>query len=95
MKIVYFDCFSGISGDMVLGALVDAGVDPDALNTELAKLKLDEFTLRFEKATKHSISGTWAVVETTEDSHDHEHHDHSHTHGPSPSPLRYFCYSGQ
>ena len=89
MKIAYFDCFSGISGDMVLGALVDAGVDPDALNTELAKLKLDEFTLRFEKTTKHSISGTWAVVET-DDSHGHNdlplesnaaaHHHHSHEH---------------
>ena len=92
MKIAYFDCFSGISGDMVLGALVDAGVDPDALNTELAKLKLDEFTLRFEKATKHSISGTRAVVETedsTDESHEHNHspaahhyhtHDHDHDH---------------
>jgi uncharacterized protein (TIGR00299 family) protein len=94
LKIAYFDCFSGISGDMVLGALVDAGVDPDALSIELAKLKLDEFTLRFEKATKHSISGTHAVVETgdlIEDSHEHNdspleldaatHHHHTHDHG--------------
>ena len=88
MKIAYFDCFSGISGDMVLGALVNAGVDPNALNTELAKLKLDEFTLRFEETTKHSISGTRAVVETadsTGDSHDHNdspaaHHHHTHNH---------------
>lgn len=91
MRIAYFDCFSGISGDMVLGALVDAGVDSDALIAALAKLKLDEFTLRFEKAAKHSISGTRAVVETAdpaEDSHDehsdspgtHHHHTHDHDH---------------
>ena len=42
MKIAYFDCFSGISGDMTLGALVDSGINPDTLNAELAKLKLDE-----------------------------------------------------
>ncbi|MBI1927277.1 LarC family nickel insertion protein [Candidatus Poribacteria bacterium] len=66
MKIAYFDCFSGISGDMTLGALVDAGVNPDALNAELAKLKLDEFTLSFEKATKHGITGTRAIVKTVE-----------------------------
>jgi uncharacterized protein (DUF111 family) len=40
MKIAYFDCFSGISGDMILGALVDAGLDFDALCTELKKLPL-------------------------------------------------------
>ena len=57
MKIAYFDCFSGISGDMVLGALVDVGVDPDTLNTELAKLKLDEFTLRFEES--HETQYQW------------------------------------
>jgi uncharacterized protein (DUF111 family) len=56
LKIVYFDCFSGISGDMVLGAIVDAGVDPDILTTELAKLKLgDEFSLHFQK-TKNTVS---------------------------------------
>ena len=74
----------------MLGALVNAGVDPNALNTELAKLKLDEFTLRFEEATKHSISGTRAVVETadltTENLHGHNdslepHHHHTHNHG--------------
>ena len=36
MKIAYFDCFAGASGDMILGALVDAGLDPDLLNRELA-----------------------------------------------------------
>jgi len=38
MKIVYLDCFSGISGDMVLGALVDAGVSFEHLEAELRKL---------------------------------------------------------
>ena len=37
MKIAYFDCFAGASGDMILGALVDAGLDPDLLNRELAQ----------------------------------------------------------
>ena len=40
MKIAYFDCFSGISGDMVLGALIDAGLSLDALIEELNKLKI-------------------------------------------------------
>ncbi|MDE0634593.1 MAG: nickel pincer cofactor biosynthesis protein LarC [Candidatus Poribacteria bacterium] len=82
MKIVYFDCFSGISGDMVLGAVIDAGVDPEVLTTELAKLNLDvEFGLHFQKATKQGITGTQAIVETSENSH--EGHHHKHVHGPS------------
>ncbi|MDE0505487.1 MAG: nickel pincer cofactor biosynthesis protein LarC, partial [Candidatus Poribacteria bacterium] len=67
MKIAYFDCFSGISGDMTLGALVDVGVDLGMLTAELSKLNLDaEFKLDFERAKKHHITGTRAIVRTTE-----------------------------
>ena len=48
MKIAYFDCFSGISGDMILGSLVDAGLDPTLLLNELDKLK-GEVVRRREK----------------------------------------------
>ena len=83
MKIAYFDCFSGISGDMVLGSVVDAGVDPEVLSVELSKLNIDgEFCLYFEKSTKHGITGTQAIVETSENV-DKDDHDHHHTHGPS------------
>ena len=76
---------------MTLGALVDVGVNPDALNQALAELKLDEFTLRFEKAMKHNITGTRAIVETRDSteyghqqhSHPHETHQDTHAHGPS------------
>ena len=94
MKIAYFDCFSGISGDMTLGALVDTGVPPEILTDGLATLKLDaEFSLRFEKAVKHSITGTRAIVDVhpahtpshQEESHSHAHghSHHHHEHGPS------------
>ena len=83
MKIAYFDCFSGISGDMTLGALVDVGVPPEVLTQRLSTLKLDaEFSLRFEKATKHGITGTRAIVEVhpAHVSHADSHHGHGHAH---------------
>ena len=91
MKIAYFDCFSGISGDMTLGALVDAGVPPEIVTDGLATLKLDaEFGLHFEKATKHGITGTRAIVEVhpahtshTDSHHSHDHGHEHHEHGPS------------
>ncbi len=46
MQIAYFDCFSGISGDMILGALIDAGLDLHQLESELNKLKISGYTLR-------------------------------------------------
>lgn len=68
---------------MVLGAVVDAGVDPDTLKTELNKLQLDnEFSIQFEKTTKHGITGTRAVVRTSYES-DEEHNHPGHSHGPS------------
>ena len=58
MTIAYFDCFSGISGDMTLGALVDAGVRIDALRAELAKLGLPGYEISAEKVTRSGLSAT-------------------------------------
>ncbi|WJH32202.1 DUF111 family protein [Paenibacillus sp. CC-CFT747] len=56
MKIVYLDCFSGISGDMTLAGLVDAGADRDYIETELAKITLEPFTLDWRRVNKRGIS---------------------------------------
>ncbi len=62
-RTLYYDCFSGISGDMHIGALVDLGVPSDYLHSELAKLSVaDEFTLQLEPAKKMGITGTRATV---------------------------------
>ncbi|MCK4428120.1 MAG: nickel pincer cofactor biosynthesis protein LarC [candidate division Zixibacteria bacterium] len=66
MKIAYFDCFSGISGDMILGALVDAGLDSKELESELGKLKISGFKLRMEKTIRKGISGTKFSVDINE-----------------------------
>ena len=52
MRIAYFDCFSGVSGDMILGALIDAGADLHELESELGKLNISGFTLKAEKTTR-------------------------------------------
>lgn len=58
MKIAYFDCFAGISGDMCLGALIDAGLKLDYLNQELSKLCLEGYTLQTNRVLKNGLSGT-------------------------------------
>ena len=55
MKIVYFDAFSGISGDMVIGALLDLGLSLDLLKTEFSKLPLDGYTLHQSERIQHGI----------------------------------------
>ncbi len=70
MKLAFFDCFSGISGDMVLGALVDAGVPVEQLRAELAALAVSGWTLTAEKVWKNGMAATHIKVQT-EDTHTH------------------------
>jgi uncharacterized protein (TIGR00299 family) protein len=56
MRIAYFDCFSGISGDMCLGAIISAGADFDILKEELSKLPLQGYALRCEKVKRNGIT---------------------------------------
>jgi uncharacterized protein (TIGR00299 family) protein len=71
MKIAYFDCFSGASGDMILGALMDAGLSPETLKTELAKLDLTHYDLQLKKVVKRGLGGSQAVVIVDEEHHHH------------------------
>lgn len=83
MKILYYDCFAGISGDMNLAALIDAGLDEKALESELGKLGLDGWRLNVSKSSKCGIFGTRVDVECGDHHHDHHHNDddHHHHHG--------------
>ena len=89
MRALYFDCFSGVSGDMMLGALLDLGIDEKKFIEELNKLNLSGYKIVIEKKVKDSIAVTDVnvIVEGIEDHnhhHDHDHHhDHNHHHHPS------------
>ncbi len=63
MKIAYFDCFSGASGDMILGSMIDAGLSSGALGEELKKLRLRNVSLRVKRVLKGGISATQVFVE--------------------------------
>jgi hypothetical protein len=63
MRIAYLDCFSGISGDMLLGALADAGAGAAELNAQIARLGLPGVAVRFEKCQRGGIGATKAHVE--------------------------------
>ncbi len=92
MKILYYDCFSGISGDMNLGAMIDLGVSRDTLTEGLSKLNLEGWRLEINEDQRHGITGTRVTVltddgEGTENEHIHEDghghddgHKHSHRH---------------
>src|SRR5271170_2362142 len=68
MKLAYFDCFSGISGDMTLGALVDAGCPVELLRTELGGLDVPGWELRAEKVWKNGMAATYVTVKTVDQS---------------------------
>ncbi|MEJ7837310.1 MAG: nickel pincer cofactor biosynthesis protein LarC, partial [Thermomicrobiales bacterium] len=66
MKIAFFDPFSGASGDMMLGALVDAGLPIADLSRELSKIELGSYQIRAERTGQHGIHGTRVTVEVAE-----------------------------
>lgn len=97
MKTLYLDIFSGISGDMFVGALLDLGVDAHQFQHELEKLKVDGYHLHASRGEKSGIAGIKFDVHLAdhgkghdhghahhhEHSHDHDHHHHDHGHAHS------------
>jgi pyridinium-3,5-bisthiocarboxylic acid mononucleotide nickel chelatase len=90
LNFLYFDCFSGISGDMTLGALLDLGIDKGLFLSELGKLRLEGYNINIVSRTKNGIVGTNVEVLLTEEcvkepqevQHTHSahgHDQHSHT----------------
>ncbi|TYQ12884.1 UNVERIFIED_CONTAM: hypothetical protein Cloal_3922 [Acetivibrio alkalicellulosi] len=79
MKVLYFDCFSGVSGDMMLGTLLDLGVNQEAFIEELDKLNLDGYEVVIEKKVKNAIRVTDVDI-IIEKHHSHHHGDAVHHH---------------
>jgi len=93
MKVLFLDCFSGISGDMTVGALVDLGVKPSTLEWELSKLDIGDFHMHFDRQKRQEVEGVkFGIHEGAththgqDEPHEHGHshdcgHDHDHDHG--------------
>ncbi len=71
MRIAYFDCFSGASGDMILGSLIDAGLSGRRLREELNNLRIPTVRLRAKKVLKRGVSGTQVIVEAKNEKRSH------------------------
>ena len=63
MKTLYFDCFAGVSGDMILGAMVAAGVEPRVLMGQLSLLNLHGYSIEFQPVDRSGLSATHARVQ--------------------------------
>jgi len=81
MRVLYFDCFSGISGDMAVGALLDLGVDQELFKAELSKLKIDGYEIIVEKKVRNGISGTDFQVVLHDGHPNHAGHERRHSGG--------------
>ncbi|MCO1600269.1 LarC family nickel insertion protein [Desulfosporosinus nitroreducens] len=86
MKILYWDTFAGISGDMALGSLIALGADPGIIVNQLHSMGLTEFVLDVRERQVHGIKATDINVvilgqNSEHDNHeDHDHHKHEHEH---------------
>src|SRR3989339_295369 len=75
MKTLYFDCSSGIAGNMILGALLDLGVAENYLRKELKKIPLPPYKLIIQKVERNKIKATFVDVELSGHHHDHHHYN--------------------
>ena len=89
-RIIYFDCFSGASGDMIIGALLDAGLDFEALKKSLAGLNFHGYQLTAEKVLRSSITATKFNVVLDEEEHEHHHESCKDRHYLQFCILHYF-----
>ena len=86
MKTLYFDCSSGISGDMTLGALLDLGIDKEKFVAEMSKINVEGYDIVFGRAVKNGIGANKVDVVITVEGYDEDgqplehHHDHDHDH---------------
>ena len=81
-RILYFDCFSGASGDMILGALLDAGLPLEQLRAAVGSLALDGVTLEAERVDRSGIGATKFCVRGAAQDRGHDHDGGQHHHGP-------------
>src|SRR5713226_7439344 len=84
-RLLYFDCFSGISGDMVLGALIDAGLPLDALKRALGSLAVSGFEIDTKRVLRSGVSATQFVVRE----HGTEHPAPTSTQHPAPTSAQH------
>ena len=94
-RILYFDCFNGASGDMVLGALLDAGLPLEELRRALGSLALEGASVSATRVLRAGVSATKFIAEEhgrnahhPGHTHEHEHgHAHDHPHGHAPAAV--------
>ena len=82
-KVAYFDCFSGASGDMIIGSLLEAGLDFEVLKKGLAGLDFQGYELTAEKVLRSSITATKFNVVLVEEEHEPSHESLHHHRGLS------------
>jgi hypothetical protein len=81
MKTLYFDCFAGASGNMILGSMIAAGVDPNIFKQQLSLLGVQVYAINFQTVDRAGISATYARVHTA--------HEHAHRHLPDILKMIY------
>lgn len=80
-RVLYFDCFSGIAGDMILGAFLDAGLPMESLRAALGSLAIDGYEVGAERVLRAGVASTRFVLEEGYGSRHAPDHDHHHAHG--------------